>query len=431
VFNRNVKDKLYDSITDTPVIMIVGARQVGKTTLARSIKDNVEVQNAFGNVTLGYLISPFANSSYITFDDANALSIAKKSPQDFIANLSKPIIIDEVQLCPEILPAIKQIVDNNRIAGQFILTGSANVLTLPKVSESLAGRIEVLNLRTLSQNEIEGNTTNFIDKLFSDDFSFPTNFPTLEREDFLNRMLIGGYPEIISRKSETRRNDWFKSYITTILQRDVRDLANIEGLIDLPRLLSLLASRSANLLNIAEVSRSMGFPQMTVSRYMTLLEKVFLIENVPAWSGSLKSRLVKSPKIFITDTGLLSYLQGLNLKKIQNEPTLAGSLSETFVVTELKKHLAWSKTHAEIYHFRTSNDKEVDVVLENLSGELVGIEIKSSSSINKNDFKGLHLLADSVPTKFKRGIILYSGNQFLSFGKNMFLVPINALWKDV
>ncbi len=409
VIVRKLINQLNTALSDTPVVLIVGARQVGKTTLTQSIP----------------------SKTYLTFDDANTLSIAKRSPQDFIENLSKPVVLDEIQFCPELLPAIKQAVDKERTSGQFILTGSANVLTLPKVSESLAGRIEVLTLRTLSQSEIEDTKSNLVDKLFADEFSFPTNFPDEERSELFSRMLLGGYPEILTRKQEARRQDWFKSYISTILQRDVKDLANIEGLIDLPRLLSLLAARAAGLLNYAEISRSIGFPQVTLHRYMTLLEKVFLIETLPAWSGSLKARLVKAPKLFITDTGLLSYLQGLNLKKLQAEPTLGGALTENFVVNELKKHLSWSETRAEMFHFRTSTDQEVDIILENSAGELVGVEVKSSSTLDKRDFKGLKMLAESLPKKFKRGIILYLGNQFLSFGENLFLVPISALWREV
>jgi len=407
VFNRNLRNKLTDALADTPAVLIVGARQVGKTTLARLVQDK----------------------NYLTFDDANTLSIARQSPPDFIRNLSKPVVIDEVQLCPEILPVIKQVIDNDRTAaGQFILTGSANVLTLPKVSESLAGRIEILTLRTLSQNEIEGREANFADKIFAEEFDFPTIFPNEERDDLLTRMLVGGYPEAVSRRTDGRRQDWFASYLTTILQRDIRDLANIEGLTDMPRLLSMLAARASGLLNVAEISRSIGFPQMTLHRYLALLEKVFLIETVPAWSGSLKSRLVKAPKIYITDTGLLSYLQGLNLKKINNEPTLAGSLTENFVALELKKQLGGSATGAEMFHFRTSNDREIDIILENRAGELVAVEVKAGSSVNPNDFKNLQMLAESLPKKFKRGIILYAGDQFLSFGKNLYLVPVSALW---
>lgn len=406
MFKRNLLKPIETALKDTPVVLIIGARQVGKTTLALSLSDN-----------------------YLTFDDANVVATAKYSPTDFINNLSKPIILDEVQRCPEILLAIKMDVDRDRRAGQFILTGSANVLTLPKVSESLAGRMEIQRLRSLSQGEILGIRETFIEKLFADEFVLPTNFPGEERNDLFAKMLAGGYPEVISRESGARRQNWFRSYINTILQRDIRDLANIEGLVDLPRLLELLAARAAGILNYSEVSRSIGFPQMTLKRYMTLLETTFLIETVPAWSGSIKSRLIKSPKLFIGDTGLLSYLLDLNLEKLASDPTLSGALTENFVVNELKKQMGWSEIEVKMFHFRTSNEREVDIILEKNSGEIIGMEVKASSKINQHDFKGLRLLSDSLPTKFHRGIILYTGNQFLGFGKNLFAVPIQAMWK--
>jgi predicted AAA+ superfamily ATPase len=406
MFKRNLLEPIETALTDTPVVLIIGARQVGKTTLALSLADN-----------------------YLTFDDAGVVAAAKQSPKDFIKNLSKPIILDEIQRCPEVLPAIKMAVDKDRAAGQFIMTGSANVLTLPKVSESLAGRMEVEQLRPLSQGEIMGVKETFVERLFADEFSLPTNFPNEDRNDLFSRMLIGGYPEVISRKTESRRQNWFRNYINTILQRDIRDLANIEGLVDLPHLLELLAARAAGILNYAEVSRSIDFPQMTLRRYMTLLETTFLIETVPAWSGSIKKRLIKAPKLFIGDTGLLSYLLDLNLERLQSDPTLAGALTESFVVGELKKQMGWSETRIKMFHFRTSNDREVDIILENSGGTITAIEVKSSSSVDRRDFKGLNLLADSLPDKFRRGIILYTGNQFLAFGKNLFAVPMQALWK--
>jgi hypothetical protein len=407
MFGRALKQQLEVALTDTPAVLMIGARQVGKTTLARSIP----------------------NTNYATFDDALTLAAAKSSPMDFIASLKKPTVIDEIQLCPEVLPVIKQAIDNDRVAGQFILTGSANVLTLPKVSESLAGRIEVLTLRTLSQNEIEGAQTNLVDAVFADIIDFPNSFAAEERDELFSRMLVGGYPEVVARRTESRRSDWFGSHVTTILQRDIRELANVEGLTEMPRLLTLLAARTASLLNYAEVSRSIGFPQMTLNRYVTLLERVFLIETVSPWSGSIRSRLVKAPKLFITDTGLLSYLLGLNLKRLRNEPTAAGGLTETFVVNELRKLLGSSKTDAEIFHFRSSTDREVDVILENRAGEIVGIEIKSSSTIGKGDFKSLQTLADLLPRKFKRGFIFYTGDKFHAFGENLFVLPMSALWR--
>jgi predicted AAA+ superfamily ATPase len=406
MFKRNQLKAIETALTDTPAVLIVGARQVGKTTLALSLADN-----------------------YLTFDDAGTLGAAKRSPTDFVGSLSKPIILDEIQRCPEILPAIKMAIDKNRQAGQYILTGSANVLTLPKVSESLAGRMEIERLRPLSQGEMTGIEEAFVERLFADEFDLPTNFPNEERNDLLARMLAGGYPEAISRKTEARRQDWFRNYINTILQRDIRDLANIEGLVDLPRLLELLAARASGILNYAEVSRSIGFPQMTLKRYMTLLETTFLIETVPAWSGSVKNRLIKAPKLFIGDTGLLSYLLDLNLDRLRSNPTLAGALTENFVVGELNKQAGWSKVRVKIFHFRTSNDREVDVILENRGGELAGVEVKASSTVSPGDFKGLQLLADSLPGKFKRGVVLYTGSQFLAFGENLFAVPIQALWK--
>lgn len=406
MFKRNQLKPIETALTDTPVVLIVGARQVGKTTLALSLAD-----------------------SYLTFDDAGTLGAAKRSPADFVGSLSKPIILDEIQRCPEILPAIKMAVDKNRAAGQFILTGSANVLTLPKVSESLAGRMEVQRLRPLSQGEIMGVEETFVERIFADEFVLPTNFPNEDRNDSFARMLAGGYPEVISRNVEARRREWFRNYINTILQRDIRDLANIEGLVDLPRLLELLAARAGGILNYAEVSRSIGFPQMTLKRYATLLETAFLIETVPAWSGNIKNRLIKAPKLFIGDTGLLSYLLDLNLKKLQSAPTLAGALTENFVVGELNKQMGWSETRVKMFHFRTSNDREVDIILEESGGAVVGIEVKASSSVNRHDFKGLQLLSNSLPDKFRRGVILYTGNQFLAFGNNLFAVPIQALWK--
>ena len=408
MFRRNLLKPIQTALEDTPVVMIIGARQVGKTTLALSLSDN-----------------------YLTFDDASVVATAKYSPTDFINSLSKPVILDEIQRCPEILSAIKMNVDRDRAAGRFILTGSANVLTLPKVSESLAGRMEIQRLRPLSQGEILGIKESFIERLFADEFVLPTNFPNEDRNDLFAKMLAGGYPEVISRTAGERRQEWFRSYINTILQRDIRDLANIEGLVDLPRLLELLAARAAGILNYSEVSRSIGFPQMTLKRYMTLLETTFLIETVPAWSGNIKSRLIKSPKLFIGDTGLLSYLLDLNLEKLASDPTLAGALTENFVVNELKKQMGWSEVRVRMLHFRTSNEKEVDIILEKNSGEIIGIEVKASSNINQYDFKGLRLLSDSLPKKFRRGIILYTGNQFLGFGNNLFAVPIQAMWNDL
>jgi hypothetical protein len=209
----------------------------------------------------------------------------------------------------------------------------------------------------------------------------------------------------------------------------VRDLANIEGLIDFPKLLSILAARASGLLNYAEVSRTAGLPQTTLKRYIALLENLFLIEYLPAYSGSLTKRMMKTPKLMFTDTGLLVFLQNLTWEKIKFEPTLAGLLTENFVVSELKKQLAWNKMRVQMLHFRTSTDQEADIVLEMPNSEVVGIEIKSGANVGKDSFKGLRVLEANLAKKFKRGIVIYTGENAVAFDKNMFAIPINRIWE--
>jgi predicted AAA+ superfamily ATPase len=410
VIERNLKTQIRDALADTPVILLTGARQTGKSTLATDLADE------------SY------RPQYLTFDDSTVLAAAKDNPKSFLEGTATPVIFDEVQRVPELFLPLKGAVDKNRNPGSYLLTGSANVLLIPTVSDSLAGRMEVLNLRTLSQGEIEGRREKFIDRICADKFEPKATAEIEERESIFRRALVGGYPEVVSRETDARRDAWFRSYITTILQRDVRDLANIDGLTDLPRLLSILSARAGGLLNYSEVSRSSGLPQTTLKRYAALLEQIYLIEYLPAYSGSLKQRLVRSPKLLISDTGLLSHLQGLKWEKIKFERSLAGPLIENFVYLELKKQSAWNETPVSFFHFRTSSDQEVDLVLEMPDGTVVGIEIKSGSSIGADAFKGLRVMEAALGKKFKRGIVLYAGDITVPFAENMFAVPISDLW---
>lgn len=411
MFERFLSSYLAEALSDTPVVLLVGARQVGKSTLTQSLKNENYQPN------------------YLTFDDTNILVAAKGNPSGFLDSVKTPVVFDEIQRVPELFLPIKLTVDRNREAGGFLLTGSANVLLMPTIADSLAGRIEILNLRPLSQGEINGKKEDFIDWACGDQFDLPTVKYSEEREKLFERMLTGGYPEVVQRKTANRRSAWFNSYIATLLQRDVRDLANVEGLIDFPKLLSILAARAGGLLNYAEVSRTSALPQTTLKRYVALLENLFLIEYLPAYSGSLTKRLMKTPKLFFTDTGLLSYLQNLTWDKIKFEPTLAGMLTENFVVAELKKQIAWNKMRVNMFHFRTSTDTEVDIILEMPSGEVVGIEIKSGANLNRDAFKGLRVLENDLGRKFKRGIVIYTGETAVAFEKNMFAVPINRIWE--
>jgi predicted AAA+ superfamily ATPase len=409
MIHRNITGRIKAALSDSPVVLLNGARQSGKSTLVKKIASDIHP------------------ARYLTLDDAGVLAAAKYDPAEFIAGLDGNIVIDEVQRAPELFLAIKAEVDRNRKPGRFLLTGSANVMLLPKLSESLAGRMEILTLWPLSQGEIEGVREGFIDAVFGD--KLPSFSKTTEdRTQTIKRLLLGGYPEVIGRATLSRRKAWFGSYITTILQRDVRDLAHIEGLTILPRVLSLIAARAASLLNFSELSRSIAIPQTTLKRYMSLLETTFLLQPLPAWSGNLGKRLVKAPKVMLNDTGLLSNLIGLYEDGVETYQEIIGAVLENFVAMELRKQEAWSKMQPQVFHFRTQTGQEVDIALENAAGKVVGIETKASKSVNAQDFKGLQTMSESLGPRFHRGIVLYTGSEGIPFGKNVQALPVSALW---
>jgi predicted AAA+ superfamily ATPase len=406
MIHRKIKPRLLAALTDSPVVLVHGARQTGKSTLVK------------------YLAENDYPARYLTFDDSGILSAAQNNPQDFIAGYTENLVIDEVQRVPEIFLAIKSLVDKNRKAGRFILTGSANVLVLPKVAESLAGRMEILNLHPLAQSEINKVEDNFIDVLFAGNFR--PDYKEQKTNDLASRILTGGYPEMLLRKERERQNAWFKSYITTILQRDVRDIANIEKLSDLPRLLSLLATRAGTLLNFAELARSSTIPQTTLKRYISLLEAIFMIFILPAWSGNLSKRLIKTPKFYLNDTGLLSHLLGFEMNKILSDPLSWGRLMENFVIMELLKQVSWSRFNLALYHYRSASGQEVDFIIERSDGKLIAVEVKATAKITATDFTHIKVFADETGKRFLRGIVLYTGKEVIPFGKNLFAMPMET-----
>ena len=399
-----------DALCDTPVVLVQGARQTGKTTLVEAISAETTPARA-----------------YVTLDSATVLAAAKSDPEGFVRGLPETVALDEIQHAPELFPAIKRAVDQDRRPGRFLLTGSANVLLLPKLSESLAGRMEVISLWPLSQGERDQtDPRGIVDVLFSDGEALPSR-PSQDVGNLQERMLAGGYPEALTREGQ-RRQDWFDAYVTTILQRDVRDLSNIEGLTTLPRLLTLLATRIGGLLNVADIGRSLSLPYTTLTRYMSLLEALFLLHPLPAWSTNLGKRLVKSPKLFFVDTGLAAALIGCDEARLAREATLRGALFEHFVVTELAKQATWSAARPHLFHFRTTAGEEVDIVLERRSGEIVGVEVKASSTVGADDFRGLRRLQQMAGSRFMRGVVLHTGDEALSFGDRLEALPMGSLW---
>ncbi len=407
MIKRTIEHAVHSAMADTPVVLLNGARQTGKTTLARVMAEKT-------------------GAEYFTLDDAATLALAASDPVGFIRNLQGPVVLDEIQKAPDLFPAIKIAVDRNRTPGRFLLTGSANVLTLPRLSESLAGRMEIIPLFPFSSGELAGTRERFVTRLFDGTIA-KTKF-TAMTQDLAARLTRGGYPEAVQRTDDDRRSAWFASYISTILQRDVRDLARVDALHQLPNLLKLLAARTAGLANLADIGRDAGLPHTTLTRYLALLETVFLVHRLPAWSTNMGKRLVKAPKLHLVDTGLACHLIGAQARRLHDDRALLGRMLETFVVGELRKQLSWIAPHASLYHFRTGGGSEVDVVLEQTDGSVAGVEVKGSATVTASDFVALQALRDQLGKRFRTGLVLYLGDRVIPFGEKLWLVPVPALW---
>lgn len=408
MYRRNIEIALKAALNDTRVVLLNGARQTGKSTLVQSIAEN-------------------RNARYLTLDDEAVLAVARGDPSALVHANPQMTVIDEVQRAPELFSAIKIEVDRNRTPGRFLLTGSANIFLLPRLSESLAGRIEILPLLPLSQDEISGGRSTFLEMVLTN-ADWRLRKSSVDRIEVCQRIIAGGYPEALARKSEERRSAWYRSYLSSLIQRDVRDLSSIDGLTDLPRLLGLLAARSSALMNMSELSRSTGIANSTLRRYLGLLEAIYILQPLPAWSTNTGKRFVKSPKIHMVDTGLAAYLRGDTDPQALAQSGNIGPLLESFVVQELRKQLAWSKTPATPYHYRSAAGREVDLVLELPGGAVAGIEIKAAAKVGKAEFAGLESLAADAGKKFIRGVLLYFGDQVLPFGDKLAAIPINELW---
>lgn len=415
MYRRLIEKRLQSALAGTRVVLLNGARQTGKSTLVQQLVAQ-------------------RGGQYVTLDDPATVGLARSDPSALVRGAGDFMVIDEVQHAPELLPAIKRVVDADGRPGRFLLTSSADGFLLPRWAESLAGRMEILPLHPLSQGELAGNEANLVDALFDAaswqaGSSFQASSLGLDRVGVCERVIAGGFPEAVARAPGERRDAWFRSHIASLLQRDVRDLANIDGLTDIPRLLGLLAARSSALMNMSEVSRAVGIAHSTLRRYLALLEATFIFQPLPAWSSNIGKRFVKSPKIHLLDSGLAAHLRGdVDAPALARSPNL-GPLLETFVVQEARKFLAWSRHAATAYHFRTAVGQEVDLVLEAPGQGIAGVEVKASSNVNQCDFSGLRALAETAGAKFVGGVVLYLGEQRLSFADNLWALPISALWE--
>lgn len=408
-FPRLIRTRLLEALDDTPAVLIHGPRQSGKTTLTQRVGKERD-----------YI--------YVTFDDANILAAATEDPVGFVDRLPKRVILDEVQRVPELFTALKREIDRDRLAGRFLLTGSANVLLAPRLSDSLAGRMEILRLYPLAQCEIEEVQPGFLQALFADTFQVSTSRRL--GDELVQRVLTGGYPEPYRRAAGRRRREWYRNYIETITQRDIRDLSRLRRLDAIPKLLQMVAGQSAHLFNVSELAGPFQLTRPTIREYVGLLEKIFLVDVLPPWHSNRLKRLVKTPKLHLGDTGLAGAVLGIDVPQLINNRALFGQMLETFVYNELKRQASWHENELGFFHYRDKDQYEVDLVIEQVGGQVAGVEVKAASTVREKDFRGLKRLRQATGRAFSAGVVLYDGDSVLPFGDRLSAVPISILWAN-
>ncbi len=410
IVERTAAGIVQAALEDTPVVVLNGPRQVGKTTLTRNLSYSGTVE-------------------FATLDEEASRQAARHDPRSFVTRSADTFVIDEAQLEPRLFRAVKAEIDRDRRPGRFLLTGSSRLLSAPDMAASLVGRVETVDLWPFSQGEMAGGSEAFVDLLFESPIDLVHN-SQISRPDIVKRIVSGGYPEIVNRQP-TRRPAWFESYLTTITQSVIRDLSSIERLTEIPRLLRLCAARTGNELNVSAIANDLGFPARTVDGYLGLLAQAFLIDRIPAWSTNLSSKVVRRPKLVVTDTGLAAHLIGSTAATVDRSGGPFGQLLETFVANEIRKQLTWSASRATLWHFRDRSGAEVDLVLEHPDGRVVGIEVKATSTPSSGDLRGLRLLADRLGDRFHFGVLLHTAPEATRFGPKLAALPTDVLWTAV
>ena len=401
---RRAADLVLEALTDTRVVVVNGARQVGKSTLAEVV------------------LRHHSDGVARFLDDPGTRAAAAADPVSFVRH-DGLMLIDEVQRVPDLWLAIKNLVDRDPRPGRFLLTGSARLLGLRSLPDSLPGRSETIELWPLSQGEIDGTTDNFVDAAFAHGADLRAPVTELRRRDYLARAARGGYPEAVRREAPRRRERFFEGYLADLIARDVKQVAEVERVDDMRRLLSLLAAQTAGLLNVNRLASELSITAPTVRSYLRILETIYLIRIVPAWSANSTTRATATPKIIFVDSGLAG---SLTAGAVSDAPL--GGLLESFVLGELARQLTWSRHSLRLYHYRDRDQYEVDALLEDNAGNVVGIEVKASETVRGDDFRGIRLLQRRLGDRFRAGFVLHCGTDSHSFGEGLTALPVSALW---
>lgn len=408
LIRRHLRAELAEALRESRAVALLGPRQAGKSTLARD------------------LATTDHPAAFESLDEPATLAAALSDPAGFVAGLKGPTVIDEIQRAPGLLLPIKARLDQDDTPGQFLLTGSANLLSLPTVVDALPGRVDYLTLWPLAQSEVHGTAPRLVDELFEGRVSAVTGIP-VGREPLANMLITGGYPESL-RRSARARTRFFEGYVDSMLGRDLADVATVRNVGSIKRLLSLLAARSGGLANANSIANDLGIDPATVRSHTATLENLFLVRQLPPWHVNLGKRQIKSAKLHVVDSGLLAFLIGADEDRFVGDAGLAGAMLESFVAMELLRLSELGRWPARLYHYRDNAQREVDVIIERNSGDIVGIEVKAGATPSPKDFAGLRFLRDKLGDRFKMGVVLYTGASTLPFGDRMAAVPISGLW---
>jgi uncharacterized protein len=405
---RLARRRLIEALEDDPVVLVHGPRQSGKSTLVRDVGDA-------------------SGRTYVTFDDDTLRASASADPVGFVRDLPARVTLDEVQRVPQLFTTLKAAVDRDRTPGRFLLTGSANVFAVPRLADSLAGRMSVLRLLPLAQSELAGVSPTFLDRLFAGSFAIG---PVVRSGTPLQeRIVAGGFAPALARPTERRRARWYRDYVAAVTERDVRDLSRIAALDALPRLMELAAGQTARLVNVSDLAAPFALTRPTIDAYLTLLRHVFLVDELPAWHRNRLKRLVKAAKLHIGDAGIGAALLGSGSDRLRSDRRTYGQLLETFVFQELRRHASGRDDDIRFFHYRDRDGYEVDIVIERDGAEVAGVEVKGAATVTEGDFAGLKRLARAAGRDFVAGVVVYDGEACLPFGDRLYAVPIQALWR--